>query len=297
MELKQIKLVNCNLDVFRKMLGISLTLAEKTDTLNITFNEKGLTGISSNRADSLYKQWLIEWSILAESVTGLLEHIEASSANGAKVQPLKCSIYKGEDFSKKILSFFGSVADIVCFHDGKEIKQFQIQKKSTEGKVQLKIDVVTASANLAFVDYSEELVKALFTPESTSLVTKFNLGISDLQTVSSLSKLSVNPDKQTKYITLYTENGQLKATDNCFDVVLHEAAEAPLPEPLEIDKELWSKIDRDEYSVELHAIEENKILVCKSLTKHVTESVALLAKTNDDINFDDFAASTEDFTV
>lgn len=287
MELKQFKLVNVNLDMLRKLLGISLTLAEKSDTLNIQFSSAGLTGIASNSSDSMYKKWSIDWSTISTTEQKEFDLIPK----------LKCSIYKGEDFSKKILSFFGGIADIIVFHNATEVKQFQIQKRGTNDKVSLKIDVLTAAANLAFTDYAEDLIEAVFSPQTETLTATMTLGVSDLQTVSSLSRLTVNPEKQTKYITLYTVDKQLKATDQCFDVVLQEETETVLPDGgVEIDKTLWSKIDKDEYIVELHTIEDSKMFVCKSQTKQVVEALALLAKTDDSINFDDFVNDDSDFT-
>lgn len=274
---KKFTIKNLNIEELQKLLAISMSVT-KSETLNFRIMPDKIVGISNNEADSIYKRWQIPMSLLCDS-------IETSEPLPAS---LKCSIFKGPEFSKKILSFFGQYVDIVFTHDGQQIKGIDLFKLNEKGKTVLKINMVTASAETAYVDYSEELIQQIFTPTEDTKIIGFDLDSSDLSSVSKLSQLSTNPETQTAWVTLYTdEEGQLKATDGVFDVVLREDG-AELGDSIDISKQLWSMIDRDIYKVEVHNVQDNKIFLCKSTTRDVVISLVLLSKTDDSVNFDDF---------
>ena len=279
-------LQDVNTEILRKLLGISMSVT-KSETLNFTLTNDKVVGIANNEADSIYKKWSIQLASLCTvpmTQDGTLQTIPE----------LKCSIYKGEEFSKKILSYFGQFVNFKIEHNGSEIKRIELFKTNDKGVTTLKINLLTAASATAFIDYSKEFVDQIFTPDDTTKLVSFELDNDDLSTVSKLSRLSTNPEEQTNYVTIYTAGGTLKATDNAFDVILKEDIQIEI-DPIEIDKSLWSMIDRDKYIVDVHTIEDNKILVCTSQTKNVIISLVLLGKTDDSVNFDDFTNDDKTF--
>ena len=288
MELQKFTLHDVNTELLRKLLGISMSV-KKSETLNFKLTPEFATGIANNESDSIYKRWSIKLSDLCD-VTKSIANQDAKS--GTLVFPeLKCSIYKGEDFSRKILSFFGQFVNFKIEHDGKEVKKIELFKTNEAGVIVLQINLLTAATATAFVDYSSDLLAQIFTTDETTKVISFELDATELSSVSKLSRLSTNPESQTNWVTLYSDNGSLKATDKAFDVLLKDGV--TLSESIDIDKALWSMIDKDKYTVSVHNISENKILVCESLTKDVTISLVLLGKTDTDIDFSDFENTDE----
>lgn len=280
--MKQFILNDVKTEVLRKMLGISMSVS-KSETLNFTIDGNKIVGVTNNISDSIYKRWEIGLSDIC------------TPEEKAVIPLLKCSIYKGEEFSKKILSYFGQLVNLRIEHDDSEVKKIELFKLNEAGKVGLKINLVTASSSTAFVDYDPEVLSMIFYPTEETKLFGFELDTNDLSEVGKLSKLSTNPEEQTDYVTLYSADGSLKATDNAFDVILKEGfTQADVS--IDIDKDLWSMIDRDSYEVEIHQVdEENKILVCKSTTKNVINSLVLLGKTDDSVDFNDFEMDNSTF--
>jgi hypothetical protein len=275
-------LYDVNTDMLRSLLEISMSVT-KSETLNFTLSPDEISGIASNEADSIYKKWNVELSDIAKA-----------PSPETHFPKLKCSIYKGDEFAKRILSYFGQLVNMKIYHDGREIKQIELFKLNESGKISLKINLLTAATSTAFVEYSKELVSAIFTPGSETRQLSFTINPEYLSQVSRLSKLSTNPEDQTKWITLYSDNGSLKATDNAFDIILEDEG-FPNIEPFDIDKSLWALVDIDKYSAEVHLIENSKIFVLKSYTKNLTVSLVLLEKTDGSVDFDDFSSSNETF--
>lgn len=274
MELQKILLPNVSTEQLQRFLGISMSVT-KSETLNFTIDSQKLAGVANNEADSIYKSWSVNIKDICDPAS-------------AMIPSLKCSIYKGEEFAKRILSYFGQTVNINVFYQGSSVHKLELYKTDEKGRVMLKITVVSAPVETAFVEHSAEKLSSIFNPDEDNLLVSFTLDNDELSTVSKLSKLSTNPEKQTDYVKLYTTDGAIMATDNAFDVVLHES-DVVLNDDIEIDKSLWSLIDKDKYVASVYDIDGNKILLCQSSTRDVKITLVLLAKiADDDIDFEDF---------
>lgn len=278
MELQKSLLKNVDTDLLSEFLAISTSVA-KSEVLNFKINNESLSGIANNEGDSIYKKWDIKLVQLCES------HDEIPS--------LKCSIYKGDEFIKKILSYFGKTVNINLFHNDGSVRKLELYKTDEKGRTMLKITVLGANVETAYIDYNDEVIGKIFDPSDESLA-QFSLDAVNLQQVSKYSKLQTNPEKQTEYVRLYTNDGCLNATDNAFDVILHET-DVVLTDDVEIDKSLWQLIDEDQYDCSIHSIDQNRILVCSSTTKDVKITLVLLSKVDSSQSFDSFESFDEAF--
>jgi len=279
MELQKVTLCNVNTETLRKYLAISMSV-KKSEILNFSIENSVLSGINNNEADSIYKMWQLPLAKL----TGLADNDPTYNT----IPKLKCSLYKGDSFSKQVLGHFGQLVDMEIEHVLGTVKKINLSKKDANGRTILAITVLCARAETTFIEYEPELISQIFKPKPETKLVSFKLETAELSAVTKLSKLSTNPDTQSDYISLYTKDGSIFATDKAFDVFLHET-DIVLNEPVEIDKSLWRMIDNDDYTATVYqAQDDNKILVCESKTKSVSITLVLLSSVDTDIDFDDF---------
>lgn len=272
-----VKLTNVKTDVLKKYFKISSSIVNK-EILNFSFDKNNVFGIANNETDAIYKKWNVPLTDICDTNTEF-------------TQTIKCSIFKGDEFISKILTYFGQTANMHFHHVNGSTNKIVLEKADENGKVILSITIVCAPVQTSFVEYDESLLNHIFTTSEETKIASFTLSESELSEVSKLSKLGTNPEIKTNYISLYTdERGALKATDKCFDLELH-ISENPLPEVLEIDKSLWSVIESDKYNVNVHNVDGNKFIICKSQTSDVTITILLLSDVDSSVDFDDFDLS------
>lgn len=274
MENKILTLHGVNTDMLKHYFKLSSSVG-KSEVLNFSLSYDLLSGIAHHENDVFFKRWKINLTELCQ------QH------NVPQDITLKCSIYRGSEFAKKILSYFGQIVSINFHYVNDSVKKLELFKTDEKGKIVLKITIVTAPTNTSFVEYDIELLNNMFNPAEESKLFEFELDALALAEVTKLSKLATNPEIKTDYVQLYVEEGMLKATDNSFDIVLTDV-EGSLESSVDIDKSLWSMIDGDEYVFEVHSIEDKKFLCCKSKTKDIRSTLVLLSDVDDDIDFDDF---------
>lgn len=280
MELQHAIITDVNVDTFKKYLGVSMSV-KKSDILNFNMSSVKMSGISNNEGDSIYKKWEVDFAEFAGNVS-------------EEFPELKCSIYKGDELRKKILPYFGQLVNMKVFYLGEDVKKLELFKTDEAGRISLKITILCASNETAYIEYSAELLNQIFNPEEANLTYTFNLSEAELSAVSKLSKLSTNPEQQTDYITLFTEEGLLKATDKAFDTILHDGADE-LKENIDLDKKLWTLIDKDDYVAKVYDVDNNKVLVCTSTTRKVMTTLVLLSKVDETVDFADFENNDDDW--
>lgn len=221
--LKDVKLAH-----LKNMLSKSTKLSG--GVLNFEVSSDKIQSVASNIADNFFKKWEINTAEIA--------------AESKISETIKISIYKGSEFVKDVLSYFGSSADMKFFHDNGETNKIEVSNAD------LQITLVTAPISLNYVEYEEESLQYIFGSEGEK--TSFELSKEELARIISLSKLSTNPETQTEYVRFYTDGGMLKATDNAFDVALHST-----------DQEILTDIRLSKDSINLFCLEDQLMTAIK----------------------------------
>lgn len=244
-----IELHKVEISTLKKFLSKSSDLTG--GALNFLLEEHQISSIANNEGDSFFKRW----SVPMESVAEL-----GNFPEGGKI---KVSLNKGSDFINNILKYFGNTCSIrVSYDNGSAIMLTVYNEKLT-------INIVAAPTELNYDEYDTATLDEVFFKDAESIVAKFSLSAGELKEISSLSKISSNPETQTSYVSIYTDNGQLKATDNAFDVVLHNT-ESDFEARINIKKEFFSNFCAEEQQM---SVKENTAI--SSMTLY-----ALSAETN-----------------
>lgn len=282
-----LKLKGVSLETLKELFEIMSKVKKSSTVLNFTINKEKLTGVGSNDSKAVYKYWEIPTKNISEAIDG-------DVPLGVS---LKVSILNGSDFSKKILSFFGQMADLEFHHDNNQVDKIVITKYNKEGKKLLTIPVVCSRTSLTFEEEPQEILDIIFglTPDFNPK-SKFEIRKEDIINIRKLSSLNSNTEEQKKYIKIYSEEGTIKATDNAFDVVLTPNTSGYADE-IEIDKSLLGLIDPEEYDVFLNESHDLKFIIMNRKSELFTQkiSVNLLSEIDDDTTWEDFAADDFNF--
>lgn len=233
------------------------------ESLNFLVTPATISGIASNSADSVFKRW----SVMTSDICSFDESFE----------PIKVSIYKGGAFEGNVLEYFGDLANIEIQHmNGNAVKM-------TISNGTLTITVVNAPAETTYVEYAKSTIDSIFTPPA--LAGTFSISSDQIKRISSLSKLSTNPETQTVFVSLYTKDGMLYATDKAFDLKLHEQAESL--DEVKINKSFLGLLCSEDYVMTVHNTDDGKILVANSQQSNTTAAMILVETIEDvDFNFD-----------
>lgn len=229
---------DASLDILKPLFLLSSTLNKSNNTINFSVSPKGLHSSNKNHAMSVVKTWNLNFEQCCSSTSGVIP------------EKLKISIFEGVDFAKKILAYFGQVATIEIHHDGLSASKIVLKKMTKEGKLSLKIDVVCASVDISYFEYSAEELLILFGDDENFVKKEvFNLSKDNIQNIKKLLKLQTNPEEQKKYIRIYSKDGIVMASDDGFDLALFDDVNGQLGETIiEIDKSIFITIDDSSYS-------------------------------------------------
>lgn len=270
-----VKLHNVQLSKLKEAFNRSLSIGT-ADTLNFAITKQGISNFAEHHSKSLVKQWNLD-------ITDVCERIEGDFST------IKVAIYTGSVFTSKILGFFGQLADLEIQHVNGSATKIDVVKKDEKGRRALRITLVTASVASSYIDFQQDYIDAIFNTDDT--ISSIVLSSADLKQLNKLATLSTNPEAQTDYITIKTEDGQLVATDGSFDVALHDRADDI--DKIDIDKELFACIEHENYSATIHRIsEEQKKLILSSKDSSSKIAIVLLSDADESTNWDDFESST-----
>ena len=276
--MKIFKLENVSLDMLKTLFEIMSKVNKTDDTINFMLSNSSMSAINSNQAESVFKRWVIKHNKIASGVSGEL------------MGEIKVSIFNGKDFSKKILGFFGQMANIEFYHDGKDVMKIVLKKLDKDGKVMLNISCACADTSISFNEYPQDSIEILFGLGSDySPKTSFMLIKEDILNIIKLSALNSNSEEQKKYVKIYSENGSIKATDNAFDVVLGDDVFG-LNTEIEIDKSILPLIDGGDYKVELTEHDDLKFIILTLNSDKVDNKITinLLSDISTDVQWDEF---------
>lgn len=239
-------LKDVSLDKLKPLFSLSSSLNKTDNTLNMQLSPTGLLSSNKNESSSVIKTWHIPFSAFCSEIIGTIP------------EKLKISIFNGDDFSKKLLSYFGQLATIEIHHNGQSAKKLLIKKVNKDGKVELKIDVIAANVEIAYFEFTSEEQQILFGEiEQFSKKEIFTISKNDIQNIKKLLKLTSNAELQKKYVRLYSDEGMIKATDQGFDLTLFEDTIGLGDLKIEIDKKMFMLIDDGSYKATYAKYEEN----------------------------------------
>ncbi|BBI90629.1 hypothetical protein HYO65_gp237 [Tenacibaculum phage PTm1] len=269
-----VKLKNVKLSELQTAFKRSLSIGG--ETLNFKITPTSITNVAEHSSQSLYKKWELSLGDVCDSVDG-------------QFRELKVAIYSGNEFVSKILGFFGQLADLEIQHENGNVNKINIIKLDEKGKRLLRIALVTASVTSSYKEIDSDMVSNIFNPD---METKASLILSpdDLKQLNNLAKLTTNPEEQTNYITIKSENGQLVATDGAFDIALRDRTEEL--DAIEIDKELFSCIEHENYTASVYDLGESGMLLLNSENSNSQIAVVLLSDADDSVSWDDFETDT-----
>lgn len=275
----EITLTNVKIDKLRHAFGRSLML-KNSDALNFTISSSTVTGIASDKRDSFFKKWELITSDVCEFTDAFEE--------------IKISIIKGVDFSKKMLGYFAASEDVT-------IKIEHVNgdgNKLTISNEYLEITLVLSPIALSYTEYDEKTLKTLFSPEEK--LAAFVLTVDELKQIRSLSGLSTNPETQTTYVSLYTENNHLYATDNAFKLQLHDLNPEIETEfdIVHLGKNMLGSFCTENYVMEIYdSVSENNqpnCIIANSQDSNTIATVVLVTELDTAAN-EDFDFSNTDF--
>ena len=253
------------------------SLSINGENLNFKITKNAISNVAAHESDALYKSWSVPIDVACKSVEGTFDE-------------LKVSIYSGSEFVNKIFSYYGQLARFEISHINGNVTKIDIVKLDEKGKVSLKISLVTASVTTAYRKFDDELISQIFNPGDEGKIGTIDLSAADFKQLNQLAKLSTNPETQTKYITLKTVEGRLIATDEAFEISLGEREETL--EKIEIEKELFSFIEYEDYSASIYSVGEKQMLLCNSKTSESQIAVILLSDADDTIDWNSFETDT-----
>lgn len=286
MQSQIITLKDVQLDVLKPLFILSSTINKTNTTLNMSLTPTGLMSSNKNMASSVVKNWTVPYANFCTEIVGQIP------------EQLKISIFEGVDFSKKLLGYFGQLATIEIHHDGISAQKLVIKKVTKEGKVALKIDVVAANIDVAYFEFSADEQAVLFAElEDFDRKEVFTLSKDNIQSIKKLLGLVTSPETQKKYVRLYSEDGQIKATDGGFELALFEDTLGLGELKLEIDKSMFSIIDDSSYKVTYAKYDDGtdkiETLILDAVTTNGTRRISLnllqdVGDHADDIDFADF---------
>lgn len=268
--MKTVTLKNVDLAKLKGAFNRSLSISS-SDALNFRINNTVITDAAQHQSQSLFKRWSVNLSDVCSSVEG-------------DFSELKVAVYAGRELTSKIFNFFGQLADLVFHHVDGNVTKIEFIKKDDKGRIALRIVLVTASIKTAFIEIDKSLITEIFDRESSDIQLTFKP--EDLIQLNKLASLSTNPESQTAYISIFTKDGQLIATDGAFDVALHDTDLSV--EKIDIDKELFSCIEAETYSANVYHTESGSMMLLHSQDSASSIAVVLLSEADDSINWDEF---------
>lgn len=246
-----ITLRNIKLNKLRTQFKRSLML-KNGDTLNFSVSSSEISGIACNTSESLFKKW----SVMTNSIAEFDDQFEA----------VKVSIYKGNAFESNVLGYFDKECSIDIHHVNCEATKLVIYNET------LSIVVVTAPTKLSYVEYSQSQLDRVFNPGDA--LYSFTLSVDETKQISSLSKLSTNPETQSTFVLLSDHNGQLVASDNAFKLNLHEQS-TPVVD-VKINKSFLGYLCPENYDMTVHDSPDGHVLVAKSQQSNTIASMVLI---------------------
>ena len=268
MQIEKLLLRNVRLDELSKAFKRSLML-KNSEALNFLISTGTISNVSCNSTEAFFKKWELVTSDIAEY--------------DKDFNPIKVSIYKGEAFVQNVLSYFGSSCNIEIEHIKGEAHKLTIFND------ELKIIIATAPVKLAYTEYDSESIAMTFSKSDS--IYKFDLTYEELKRIGSLSKLSTNPDTQKRFVEFYTKDGFLYATDNAFDIRLHEI-EAEFDNVC-LNKSFIGFFCHEDYTMYVSSMSGSKVMVAESMQSNTVSSVVLVEKV--DVVEEEFDLSSADF--
>lgn len=268
--MKTVTLQNVDLAKLKGAFNRSLSISS-SDALNFRINNTMITDAAQHQSQSLFKRWSVNLTDVCSSVEG-------------EFSELKVAVYAGRELTSKIFNFFGQLADLVFHHIDGNVTKIEFLKKDDKGRVALRIVLVTASVKTAFIEIDKTLISEIFDRESSSIQLTFKP--EDLIQLNKLASLTTNPESQTAYISIFTKDGQLIATDGAFDVALYDT-DATI-EKIDIDKELFSCIEAETYTANIYHTDRGSMMLLHSQDSASSIAVVLLSEADDSIDWDEF---------
>lgn len=295
------------------------------DTVNFSISETEMMSIQNNSSESCFKMWKVQTNQFFNILSGF------GDLGSEKV---KVSIFKGLDFSKKILSFFEVdkekekddnqiIVELDIIYDplynmAKYIEIRKINKKTN--KKLLSFKVATANALTNFVDFEPEMIAVLFNGASETINTK-NIGElmitkEVIKEAKNLFKVQTDIELQQNYIAFKyeKETNQVILTDETIDLFLTEPVDPTVLKKLhvsqfEVAKDIFTLLDAgldykiefkeyiDEFDRKSEIITFRKMVIGdgKKLDFELVTSVSVLIDVADDFNFDDLNNDQETF--
>lgn len=281
-----ITLHDVKLDVLKNLFQIVATLNKSNDTICFQISQNSISASNKNLAESVIKYWNIEPLKLAEK------------ADNLPLQPVNVSIFNGQDFSKKVLAYFGQLATIEILHNGISAQKITLKKFTKEGKLLLKIDVVCGKNEIAYFGFNEQQLDIAFAnKEEFQKTTVFELQKEDIVNLKKLITLKTNPEIQKRYVKFYSDGTSIRATDDVFDIVVCDDANNLSNRTIEVDKLSILLIEPSLYTCELAIVQSFSLLILNDVTevcsKHI--SINLLSTVDTSTNWEDYTNFDEGF--
>lgn len=281
-----ITLHDVKLDVLKQLFQIVATLNRSNDTICFQISQNQITASNKNLAESVIKYWNINPLKLAEKTDNLT------------ITPVNVSIFNGQEFSKKVLAYFGQLATIDIVHNGTSAQKLTLKKLSKEGKLLLKIDVVCGKNEIAYFGFTEQQLDIAFANKDEFQKTKiFGLQKEDIVNLKKLITLKTNPEVQKRYVKFYSDGTSVRATDDVFDIVICDDTYNMSNRTIEVDKVSIMLIEPSLYSCELAIVQQFSLFILSDVTEVCSKqiSINLLSSVDSSTNWEDYTNFDEGF--
>lgn len=297
MELKTYTIELENVKLFQYCLNISSSL-HGNGVINLSIQNDGILSTTSNAMDSCYKHWFLPLANFAKVPQNIL------------TEPIKCSIFKGNDFIKKILPQLvqKDVTSSITFHYDEilsSVKQISIVCTSTITKKKVfTFKFNTSDVSLLFTEFDDETIEFFFSDKSPSkLLYQFELLSTDLTKLRSMLNLNVHDDTQNSFISIKfdTEEKQISFTDEITDFRLSQEFEFTDEQKelttFNIDKTIFKTIDNETFVVQLREYEDTKLISLTSKNEMIVyiTVIPLLEDIKSTISYTDILNDTGKF--
>lgn len=273
---------NLETKYLKEYFGVSMSVQKNDNFLSFEINDTEIKSTVDNDAESILKTWSIPLA-------------EISEGNDLPSQDIRCVLYKGSEFTKKILGYFGEKMNLTFNWDNnlKLVKSVELYKLDDKGRKSLSVNVVCA-AKENFKEFSSDVLDTIFYPTEGDVL-QFDITKAQVDELHKLSEISSNPEQHNDYVRFYSEEGVIKVTDKIFNTILSENADIEIPSGVEIDKELFGLVESDDYTIYLNEPSHDaKLFRLEAKSKKIITTIMLLSKTMDD-EFDSVFDEDDDF--
>lgn len=290
--LSSFSIILSNVKLLQTCLSISSSL-HGNGVINLTIDNDKITSTTANAIDSCYKHWELS-----------IDQIGTIKDKAVLEKPIKCSIFKGSDFSNKILNQLiqKDVISVMTFYYDNinfNVKQIEITCISTKTRKKVfSFKFNTSDVALIFTEFDDETIEFFFSDKSSAKeIYEFKLMKDDVKTLRSMMNLNVHDDSQNNYISIKFDKSseQIILTDEITDFRLSEdSLIKAIPDEIselkfDISKTVFKEIDNANLIVKIKEFEGSKFISVISTNPEINyiTTIPLLEEIQSSISYED----------